>query len=382
MDRKKKSNGLLISGLISALASLAIVAVAPSFAGDSGPEDKPSQAQSGQGEAQSAQAKGESNQASGQAASSSNENAKAEPAKSEPSPDSTSTTTSKSSKSGSSKPSSSSEPVTEDNDNDGVANAPDPEGDADNKHPSGKDKHVEAGGSGNQGKAQSDPDDDGRGPDRTNGGVDQPGGSGGDDQLDQDGNNGCGNDDDFEDDNEGWCGKPVRTKPVQTKPGDTNKETCPDGSVMPANGKCEKPDEVGGEVITKPTCPDGSVMPAGGNCGEDIPCPDGTVMNADGNCLEENPSTPEENPEIADEVLGEQLEKDKDKAVTLAKDKAEGPSVLGLRLSPALNQPVKVAGAVLPFTGGDVLVFLVLALVLFAGGALIMRTTGTKANQS
>jgi hypothetical protein len=36
---------------------------------------------------------------------------------------------------------------------------------------------------------------------------------------------------------------------------------------------------------------------------------------------------------------------------------------------------VKVAGAVLPFTGGDVLVFLVLALALFVSGMLIMRSS-------
>lgn len=84
---------------------------------------------------------------------------------------------------------------------------PDLLGDTDNQHPSGKDRHCESGGSGTQGKAKSDPDDDGRGPDRTNGGMDQAGGSGGADHADQDGNNGCGNDDDFEDDNEGWCGK-------------------------------------------------------------------------------------------------------------------------------------------------------------------------------
>ncbi|HEX7168952.1 MAG TPA: hypothetical protein VF230_18385, partial [Acidimicrobiales bacterium] len=83
--------------------------------------------------------------------------------------------------------------------------------DGDNAHPSGKDRSVEHGGSGNQGKAQSDPDDDGRGPDRSNGGADQPNGPGGVDLADQDGNNGCGNDDDFEDDNEGWCGKPEAT---------------------------------------------------------------------------------------------------------------------------------------------------------------------------
>ncbi len=40
----------------------------------------------------------------------------------------------------------------------------------------------------------------------SNGGADKPGGSGGIDQTDQDGNNGCGNDADFEDDNNGNCG--------------------------------------------------------------------------------------------------------------------------------------------------------------------------------
>jgi len=101
--------------------------------------------------------------------------------------------------------------VTEDNDDDGVSNTPDPFGDADNRHPSGKDKHAEGGASGNQGKSASDPDDDGRGPDRGNG-LDKPGGDGGLDPLDQDGNNGCGNDDDFEDDNEGWCLGPVKAR--------------------------------------------------------------------------------------------------------------------------------------------------------------------------
>jgi hypothetical protein len=77
----------------------------------------------------------------------------------------------------------------------------------DNEHPSGKDRSVEPGGSGAQGNSNSDPDDDGRGPDRSNGGPDkQPDGAGGVDRDDQDNNNGCGNDDDFEDDNEGWCG--------------------------------------------------------------------------------------------------------------------------------------------------------------------------------
>jgi hypothetical protein len=85
---------------------------------------------------------------------------------------------------------------------------PDPNGDSDNLHPSGKDRHEAKG---TQGKSTSDPDDDGRGPDRSNGGADKPfaseDGTGGVDAGDQDGNNGCGNDDDFEDDNEGWCGR-------------------------------------------------------------------------------------------------------------------------------------------------------------------------------
>ena len=90
----------------------------------------------------------------------------------------------------------------------------------DNRHPSGKDRSVEHGKSGNQGKATSDPDNNGKGPERHSGGADKPNGKGGLDKADQDGNNGCGNDDDFEDDNEGWCGrKPKSAKP--TKPATT-----------------------------------------------------------------------------------------------------------------------------------------------------------------
>jgi hypothetical protein len=93
--------------------------------------------------------------------------------------------------------------VTENNDSDGIPD--DIADDGDNMHPSGNDRSVEPGNSGEVGGSLSDPDDDGRGPDRSNGGPDKPGGSGGVDQADQDWNNGCGNDDDFEDDNEGLC---------------------------------------------------------------------------------------------------------------------------------------------------------------------------------
>jgi len=107
------------------------------------------------------------------------------------------------------------DPVTEDNDRNDGGTPNNVADDGDNAHPSGRDRSVEPGGNGNQGAAASDPDDDGRGPDRTNGGPDKPDGSGGVDLADQDGNNGCGNDDDFEDDNEGWCG----SKPTPARPG-------------------------------------------------------------------------------------------------------------------------------------------------------------------
>src|SRR5436190_9337817 len=58
--------------------------------------------------------------------------------------------------------------------------------DGDNAHPSGRDRSVENS-AGAQGRSESDPDDDGHGPDRSNGGPDKPNGSGGVDAADQDG---------------------------------------------------------------------------------------------------------------------------------------------------------------------------------------------------
>jgi hypothetical protein len=91
----------------------------------------------------------------------------------------------------------------------------------DNAHPSGKDRSVENGG-GNQGNSESNPDDS-KGPMRFEGslGDDKPGGPGGTDLADQDGNNGCGNDDDFDDDNNGWCGKPEDEVPPPPPGGGT-----------------------------------------------------------------------------------------------------------------------------------------------------------------
>ena len=380
MERKKKPNGLLISGLISALASLAIVAVAPGLAGpdNAGNDRKAGYEENSSTPQETNQGKGADNDGDAD-----------------------------------------SDPNTAYEDDHTTADS------GDNAHPSGKDRSVENGGSGNQGKAESNPDDS-KGPMRYEGtqGDDKPAGPGGTDLDDQDGNNGCGQDDDFNDDNNGWCGKPRSTS---TPPA----QTCPDGSTMPADGNCnkgdtggvgggsqgcpDKPNMVNGKSCSEPDndgrgpdrnesgrdkvedgnngcgndvdgmddsegwcgnkpkpadevapiryCPDGSVMPEGGNCGAGVPCPDGTQMNADGNC---------------DEVLGETIDRDENPSkpeVEVEAAAEEGPSVLGLRLSPALNKPVKVAGAVLPFTGGDVLMFLALALALFACGIVIMKKT-------
>jgi hypothetical protein len=170
--------------------------------------------------------------------------------------------------------------ITENNDSDGVPNNIPDEGD--NLHPSGKDRSVEPGGSGDQGRSASTPDQDGRGPERDNGGTDKPNGPGGADILDQDRNNGCGNDDDFDDDNEGWCGKqkdrekpenPGKTddKEEPNKGNDDDDETPPlgvavgqspgsqpgggvaPGVVAPVAGQpgTQPPDQVLGEVVVQ-----------------------------------------------------------------------------------------------------------------------------------
>ena len=151
--------------------------------------------------------------------------------------------------------------VTEDNDtiDEGTAEGGEPvpnnvADSGDNMHPSGNDRSVEPGGSGNQGNSTSEPDQDGHGPERDNGGLDKPGGPGGADTSDQDGNNGCGNDDDFEDDNEGLCGskRPVKTPPPVV--GGTDEEVCPEGTTMPSGGTapqdCEKPETTPETTVT------------------------------------------------------------------------------------------------------------------------------------
>lgn len=225
--------------------------------------------------------------------------------------------------------SSSSTSYTEDNDrNDN--NTPNNRVDGDNYHPSGKDRSVENGGSGNQGNSESDPDDDGRGQDRTNGGPDKPNGSGGDDLADQDGNNGCGNDDDFEDDNEGWCGKPNETTTVAG----ASESICVEGGAM-AHGKvCD--DTVEGASVEGDTVQSGTA-----------------------------------------DVAGE-LEVRED---AVAAASADTDSVLGTIFRRATPTTVAAAGAaaapagVLPFTGAALIPAALLGLGMIGAGALAIRRT-------
>lgn len=265
---------------------------------------------------------------------------------------------------------------TEDNDTNDGNTANNVSDDGDNQHPSGKDRSVENGGSGNQGNSESDPDDDGHGPDRSNGGPDKPNGSGGDDLADQDGNNGCGNDDDFEDDNEGWCGKPEDTETPET-------ETP------------EEEEEVQGEVITDHPCDSDSTMPGTQPCQHETPpCAEDSTMGTDteqcGEVAPEEevrPVTPCEvfemfstdvvcgsetggpetgvAPELTtqgppDVVLGEVIHRATPNG---------GTSVLGEQLA----APSEENGAALPFTGGNVLPFVVIAFALMGIGVLALR---------
>jgi len=83
--------------------------------------------------------------------------------------------------------------------------------------------HAKAGG--RVGKWNGDPDDNGRGPERGDGTVD-----------DEDWNHGCGNDEDRDDDNEGLCGRP-RVEPP-TKPTTGGIESIPK-KVQPPKPTCK-----------------------------------------------------------------------------------------------------------------------------------------------
>jgi hypothetical protein len=239
---------------------------------------------------------------------------------------------------GNGKATKSSSGMTEDNDtNDG--NTPNNVVDeGDNAHPSGKDKSVEHGNSGNQGNSQSDPDDDGRGPDRSNGGADKPDGPGGVDLADQDGNNGCGNDDDFEDDNEGWCGKKPKPERKVDSDGPKNDDdsTKDDDTTVDDDGATKDDDSTKDD--DGKTCPDDTVMV-------------GVVCEAISDVLDTNL-------ESVDEVLGERIERSPTGLPETAIDASDEEVVAADRAE---------RSSALPFTGSGVT-----KLLLVAGGLVVL----------
>ena len=300
---------------------------------------------------------------------------------------------------------------TEDNDTNDGGTANNVEDDGDNAHPSGKDRSTENGKSGNQGNSESDPDDDGRGPDRSNGGPDKPNGSGGVDKADQDGNNGCGNDDDFEDDNEGWCGKPkdddVQGNDVCAKDHwmESNSKKCQTGDTvcqknenMPAGHEkdCDE-DDVEGDSV----CAEDETMPAGqedecDKAGKVTIChATGSMTNPyvtitisenglNGHGDHEGDIIPAPAGGCGDEVEGSELpsvDEDGSESVPgdsvlgsdLSQPGAEGPEVLGAAVQ------AEEEGGVLPFTGGAVLPFLLVAGALIGAGALLFRRDRSQA---
>ena len=209
----------------------------------------------------------------------------------------------------------------------------------DNAHPSGKDKSVEPGNSGNQGNSSSDPDDDGRGPDRSNGGADKPNGPGGVDLADQDGNNGCGNDDDFEDDNEGWCGKP--------------KDKVKDKDVPE--------DEVAGTDTKKDVCVKGDEMNGDVECGPKVEGDEGALdllIDLDAS--------------LGDEVLGEQIERPADEVAG-----TDDTSYVQPLAREATAPESTEEGGTLPFTGASLFVFILLGSAAVSAGLVLMRVRAT-----
>ena len=210
---------------------------------------------------------------------------------------------------------------TEDNDTNDGGTPNNVADEGDNAHPSGKDRSVENGGSGTQGKSESNPDDS-KGPMRYEGalGDDKANGPGGTDLADQDGNNGCGNDDDFDDDNNGHCGR--------------KKDTT-----APVSVSVPEPQPIVQPATVEKVCPAntdfaGQAMDELKDCNKDIVL--GSVIT--------NPATP------------------KVQAAPLAQ-----------------AAPAGVLGAVLPFTGGSITIFLALGLGLIALGALALKIRSTEA---
>ncbi|HVL64524.1 MAG TPA: hypothetical protein VM573_05060 [Actinomycetota bacterium] len=210
--------------------------------------------------------------------------------------------------------------------------APDPQ----SQHPSGNSREQNPGPADDQqGKSPSDPDG------MENGGADKPGGSGGEYQWDQDGNNGCGNDTDFEDDNNGNCGGPEKPKEPKACPKD-----------LPAQASSGKGKKLG---HMKGDCDEDEVEASG--VSSQIPTSGTGGSNAVAGGTGGGSTS---------DVLGTTVVAD---AAVEAVEVAEvAPAVA------AQERRATVLGAPLPFTGGTgTVVWLAVAAALIAGGLLVLR---------
>ncbi|HVM34202.1 MAG TPA: hypothetical protein VM784_02555 [Actinomycetota bacterium] len=220
--------------------------------------------------------------------------------------------------------------------------------DSDSKHPSGKSREQNPGPADDeQGKSPSDPDG------MENGGADKPGGSGGVDLDDQDGNNGCGNDNDFEDDNRGNCGGPAVAKQKTKK--------CPDMAAVARNrgkklGLARRGCAIEPVSLRLSGTVAGGASDVGGTT-EDTSDVLGTVVTRRERAVEDAADTAA--------VLGETLSRP-------APETAADEPVLGT----GQGRGATVLGVPLAVTGAAAALWSILALGLIGAGFLLLRLRG------
>ena len=312
---------------------------------------------------------------------------------------------------------------TEDDDTNDDGTANNVRDDGDDRHPSGRDRSVERGGSDNQGRSESDPDDDGRGPDRSNGGPDKPNGSGGVDQADQDGNNGCGNDDDFEDDNEGWCGNkpdhdtasPVSVEKPEHETDNRTADRCErDADHADHADDADESDDTDDAAVTDDAdesdddADDTSVAPVSADKPEhehetdirsadrcerdadDADKPDYAEDDADDAAVTDDADEDADDTDTvavttdAPDVVTEVLPMEAEQATTVA---AAGAEVMSVELAAASVVPAavaadtndgvfaSVAAGALAFTGDHIMLMVIAALIALAIGFTMVRST-------
>lgn len=167
-------------------------------------------------------------------------------------------------------------------------------------------------------------------------------------------------------------------------------QKCPNGSPLPPSGKCE-------QTAPPQTCPSGSPLPPNGKCDSGNPggnnCPNGQ-MPVNGSCetkTETPPPTTSANqpPPPGQAVLGERAEGNNapaptPKASTPASGRQEvlGENAAGTEEETPATPPASAqasqpetasANKRLPFTGADVIAFLLAGCIALAGGVALRR---------